>query len=490
MKQIRSIDWPVWGIGLLALALRVWQLGAAQLWYDESFTLLVARLDIPRLVQATAGDVHPPLWYLIEWGMIRLLGATPWALRLPSLVASVLSILAAWRLALQLPISRPALLGVLAFLAINSTQIWYAQEARMYALLELLVILQILFLLQRRWVRLGLVNLAIIYLHNYALFYLAVIGLAGLWLAWRRADRRVWPLVLSIGLPVVAWLPWAAALYLQMSQVAAGYWIQTFRFGTVIYCLQAIWVGFAINPPFDALAPLVFFGALALTIYRALQNRRFGLLLWLGLAPLGLVVLVSLVWHPVLLFRGLIGAVVPLAFAIGETLLGAHQPRLYRAVAVALVLPVLLAGLVTIQSKYGQKGSDSNIFQKNVSPYWQAGDVMLHVNDGSAVTGKVYAAGPQFELQTNCPDPLGSLSPLTRQALGFERLTFEDAISQYQRVWLVGGVGSTSSACEERYMRELVSQADRTQYYEPSDFTYVGVWIYDRTRFTESRGDR
>ena len=60
-------------------------------WYDEVFTLAVAGLPLGRMFMALAGDVHPPLFYLIEWFNIRLFG--PGALRLPAFLFG----LGAWR---------------------------------------------------------------------------------------------------------------------------------------------------------------------------------------------------------------------------------------------------------------------------------------------------------------------------------------------------------------------------------------------------------
>src|SRR5690606_16059505 len=83
---------------ILAFALRVVGMWIPQLWYDENFTLILARLPFDRMIAATAGDVHPPLWYLIEWGWLRLFpdpGLVPaWTLRIPALACSVFTFVA------------------------------------------------------------------------------------------------------------------------------------------------------------------------------------------------------------------------------------------------------------------------------------------------------------------------------------------------------------------------------------------------------------
>ena len=43
-------------------------------WGDEGFSIRLARQTIPEMLESTAEDVHPPLYYLILMGFNRLLG--------------------------------------------------------------------------------------------------------------------------------------------------------------------------------------------------------------------------------------------------------------------------------------------------------------------------------------------------------------------------------------------------------------------------------
>jgi len=57
---------------LLALALRLHNLGAESLWYDETVSVFLARQSIPDLIAHTARDIHPPGYYLLlhVWGWL------------------------------------------------------------------------------------------------------------------------------------------------------------------------------------------------------------------------------------------------------------------------------------------------------------------------------------------------------------------------------------------------------------------------------------
>ena len=43
-------------------------------WGDEGYTILLARLPVSDMIRATAGDVHPPLYYLFTKGLYCLFG--------------------------------------------------------------------------------------------------------------------------------------------------------------------------------------------------------------------------------------------------------------------------------------------------------------------------------------------------------------------------------------------------------------------------------
>ena len=65
-------------IFLIATIIRFYRLDAAPYWYDEAFTGLLMRLDLPALLDAIAGDTHPPLYYLLVWLVTRVIGAGAW----------------------------------------------------------------------------------------------------------------------------------------------------------------------------------------------------------------------------------------------------------------------------------------------------------------------------------------------------------------------------------------------------------------------------
>jgi uncharacterized membrane protein len=140
-----------WLLVLFAIAaiLRLGFVWIAPAWYDENFTLIVSRLPFDRMLLAVAGDVHPPLWYLLLWPLGQL-HAPIWVLRIPAALLSVFSVGIFWSILGALELSPRVRVAALVLMAILPIQLYYAMEARMYTLLEFLVLAAVLRSEERR----------------------------------------------------------------------------------------------------------------------------------------------------------------------------------------------------------------------------------------------------------------------------------------------------------------------------------------------------
>ena len=121
----------------LAFALRVWQLGAQSLWYDEAVSLFIAQKPVAALIAHTAGDIHPPLYYLLLHGWLAWAGPSEFAAAYFSLCFGVLLVAMSFRLARDLFGFNVAFVAAL-LLALSAFNLWYAQEVRMYTLVACL----------------------------------------------------------------------------------------------------------------------------------------------------------------------------------------------------------------------------------------------------------------------------------------------------------------------------------------------------------------
>lgn len=212
---------------LLGFALRLFQLGAESLWYDETVSVYLARQPLAAMLAHTAGDIHPPGYYALLhiWQQLTapaLAHGLEFLYAWPSLAAGMLLLVLIYALGCRLFDARTGLIA-LWLAAVNPFQIWYSQEVRMYtvgATLALLCLWAAVRFLDdrqpRRWLVVYAVSAAAgLYTLYYFAFWLVAVNVAMLALLWggetkRRTRIRVWLGVqLGAALLFAPWLPTA-----------------------------------------------------------------------------------------------------------------------------------------------------------------------------------------------------------------------------------------------------------------------------------------
>src|SRR3990172_6505355 len=228
LRRVRWLRHPLTPILLIAAIARFMWLGHAALWYDESGTAWMATLPWARMVAATAGDMHPPGYLALMWVWVRLFGVSEFAVRLPSLVFTLLAIPLTWRIGTRIGLNRTALIIGAALMAVMPSQILYAQEARMYALLQLEVLIALWAVLEFRWLTFGLTLAAMLWTHNYGVVYavpLNALALVMVVVECRRknipaiATRPLTMLIAANAFALASWLPWLGVLSAPMGGV-------------------------------------------------------------------------------------------------------------------------------------------------------------------------------------------------------------------------------------------------------------------------------
>jgi mannosyltransferase len=209
--------WPAVGvITLLALVLRVVAIDAHSVWYDEAVTARFATASFSDLFSGMVRDNgNPPFYWLTIAAWVQLFGNSEAALRGLSVLCGVLSVPLLACLGRRLLGPLVGLVAALLF-AVSPAAIEMANEARVYALLGLLVVLnQWCFIrwltTQRRGDLAGyMLTLALCFYSHYYAFGLPVIALLTL-LAFpgrSRAQLLTWLGATAVALLLFApWLP-------------------------------------------------------------------------------------------------------------------------------------------------------------------------------------------------------------------------------------------------------------------------------------------
>ena len=212
---------------LVALGVVLRFVTTSALWLDEALSVNIATLPVGDLVEALRRDGHPPLYYVVLGGWLDLVGDNDAAVRSLSGVLSVVTLGVVWWWT-RVRVGAVAALWALALLAVLPFATRYGTEARMYALVMLLVAVggvALVRLVERPgWapaVVLWACATALLYTHYWALWVLAVTGVGLLWVAWRppsaRHRRSAWLGVAALVAAGVAFLPWVPVLLDQLA---------------------------------------------------------------------------------------------------------------------------------------------------------------------------------------------------------------------------------------------------------------------------------
>lgn len=198
------------GVIAAAVILRIPSMGDS-IYMDELSTYFVIGYDFAGMISQVESPQEwtPPLYFILAWISSKL-GPDPWLLRLPSLLAGVLTVPLTYVLGVLTVGRRPALLGS-ALVALSPLMIAFSTEARAYALMGLLVLcstIALLLALRRPspgwWLLYSICLAAAMYTHYSALFVLAGQTIWAL-VSFPHARRSI---ALSTLLAALLWLPW------------------------------------------------------------------------------------------------------------------------------------------------------------------------------------------------------------------------------------------------------------------------------------------
>lgn len=200
---------------LLAFAVRALHLGTQSLWRDEVDVIRFAAEPLDRLLHnMTLAQHNGPLYYVLMRGWLAVAGESEYALRYVSLCASAVSVPLVWWVARAWMGRRAALLACL-LIAVSAYLVWYAQDAKMYALVTALTLVSLgcwqraLTGGNRRWYAGFVVTASLgLYIHLLSALMLPVYA-AMVAITWPRCRGHVRGAGVSLALLTLPYLPLA-----------------------------------------------------------------------------------------------------------------------------------------------------------------------------------------------------------------------------------------------------------------------------------------
>ena len=247
------------GIGVLialSVLLRTRQLDVG-FWIDEGLSVGIADRPIGDIPGVLRQDGSPPLYYLLLNVWLHVVGRSEADVHGLSVLLAVLCVPVAWWGGKLLFGTRTAWIAAL-LAAVNPFMTQYAQEGRMYSMVTLLGLISLICWLHaftsdppegggvRRAPAIGfaVAFAAMLYTHNWALFFGAATGLVWLWLLWRAGPeerrRQLRTALVAYGGAVLLYLPWIPNTLYQAAHTGAP-WANSPALGALASVPARMW---------------------------------------------------------------------------------------------------------------------------------------------------------------------------------------------------------------------------------------------------------
>jgi mannosyltransferase len=391
---------------ILGAVFRLLHLGAPSLWLDELFSVAVARRDWAAIIESTAQDTMPPLYYLLLHIPLQF-DTSEIAARSLSALFSILTIPLFYLLTRRLFDSVQIANIATAILAVNPFHIAYAQEARMYAWLAFCQLAGIYFFYRawvddrwRDWALFVIAEMLAFYSHSLAVLGLVALDLFALW-RWREFKIR-WRRLLFAHLGIgVLFAPWLWVLMQQANRVLQGFWNPS---STLLHLWRTVYV-FIFNTalptllmPIGLTITLLLFVLAVYGVTRALvreslaesEQRALQLGLAVLLVPPTALLLLSLI-RPLYIERVLISA------SFGVFLLWAwmwtRRARAFDRMLIALGVVLIGVALGNYYLYPDLQKPPMRRAAQLLQSVWQPGEPVLHTSDWTALAFAYYAPG-------------------------------------------------------------------------------------------------
>jgi mannosyltransferase len=316
----------VWLGVAVGIAFRVYHLGRESIWFDEGYTAWMVSHSPSEIIRLIRADTAPPLYYLLLHSWVNLFGRSEAALRSLSTVFSIITILISIPICRRLLRSPAAIAAAIWIMSLSYLLIWYAREARAYAMMGFLGVAAFDCLQRhlasrnlRRLILLPLLLAAAMYTHNMMAPY--VLGLLLAWLVLpseHSMHRRVADIITVIAIAATLYLPWAAfGLPAQMQMIRHSFWMDPLKKSDLPAAIAALsgvkyfwsWTDLLDRShihTFNGVLPMTLLGCLLAaslitsTFGQTGARRRDAIgLLTAAVFPLVFVAICSLIWTPI-----------------------------------------------------------------------------------------------------------------------------------------------------------------------------------------------
>ncbi len=404
------------GILTLAVVLRLVAIQTRGLQYDDVFSIFLSQRSLGEIIQGTAADTMPPLYYfLLHFWM--LVSRQPAFIRLLSIIFSVLAVFLVYLIGKRL-FGKPAAEWAALLTAISPFQYYHAQDVRNYALLlccQLGYLYSWVLIWQTEeqnehtpwpaWVGLVVTGTLGMYTHNVAIFGLIVPDVY--WLL-RRKWKSLGRLMAAQAVIALLALPWLLMLPGQIAKIQRAWWQPPPGFIEILQ-VPLVWTaGLPLPGVWLVVGLFISIETLALLIVGVIKaggvNKGAALLISFILVLPAVMFAASYLVKPIFVPRGFI-----LASAAFYGLAGWAVAKNWRAgLGKMLAAGFVMAAVIGIPAQITFDGFPRSPFESaaaDLAQRWSSGSVVIHDNKLSYFPFRFYQPGLE---QHFIADPAGS----------------------------------------------------------------------------------
>ena len=399
-------------LGIIFISLSTFH---SSLWYDESYSVAISNRNFADIWSIGGHDVHPVLYYWILHVIRSIFGNQIMVYRLFSVIAiAILGIIGFTHIRKDFGKKVGILFSFFVFFL--PLIVAYAGEIRMYALAMLLVTLMAIYAYRiyknpdekniKNWILFGVFSLASAYTHYYALAAAGIINVAMFIYFVRKAVKEKkfgfnLKAFLIVGIiQIAAYIPWVIFLFLQISQVSQGFWIQMGFPETLIEMFTFQFTGDLADSMYVSNWIAGIFGIIVCgyVIYLYIQNRKnkeenrpakYAIIVY-GLTLVG-VFIMSFIMHSAILYARYMLCITGLFIFFISFMIGKYGNK-YMTIIICILSIIIAAyiNILLINQNYDESNAKPiEYLKENI----QEGDILIYGNEGSG-----------FVVSANFPD--------------------------------------------------------------------------------------
>ena len=464
----------------ICIFLRLYCLGYESLWTDEAFSALFPARPFNEWLWLKE-EVHPPLYYVLMHYCL-IFGHDEFAVRLPSAICGIITLVFSFKLANGKENSSEALL-TLILLGLSSMAVFTDRMARMYSLLCMLCVLAAFFLKKALkqekgifpWIGYVTASVALLYTHYSAFIFLLSLNIY-FFIFWKHTRKYIIKWIVCQILTGLFFLPWLKMFLRHMSigggqllpvpdiKIISDVFIHLIYGG--IFPLPVYFYPFIFIPVFI----IFYFGAVS--DYKKRNKWDFYLPVCLFIIPLIITLSISIFTPKRIFSEKHFYYVIPFLYIILARGIEHIRYKSNKLVAMVLILFVLFLNIYSIGNRFfleKHQNADWRTSVAQMERLARQGDVIL-IQDSLQCNAFYYYNKKRFPSYT----------------IGPENIPHDIAVltANYDRIWLIRCLDwlSDPDGLVRKWLSENCSLKKRYVYFRIDRGSVITVELYENRK--------